>query len=185
MYCALNYSPIFRRISIGVSSASDRDLGLWRGTRPRMNERMDERTNGDNSVLWDAARCSRETRAEWSRFLQTKGTSRSHRHLGEGKPPPVPAGTKRCRRLQPAARNNHADVHGSPTVNGDHFKRSRPQCVYLANVKFTRGEKGSSNRYAARRHLAALSLEKTEIRSFCIAEDSPRSHGAWLVVTPL
>jgi len=50
-------------------------------------------------------------------------------------------------------------------------------------------EKGSSNRYAvpprahtaASRRLVSLSLSKTEIWSFCIAEDSPRSHGAWLV----
>lgn len=33
-------------------------------------------------------------------------------------------------------RNNRIDVHGHP-VNENHFKRSRLQCIYLANVKFT------------------------------------------------
>lgn len=48
---------------------------------------------------------------------------------------------------------------GMPTVNGDHFKRSRPQCVYLANVKFTCG-KGGTRIDTSRRHLAAC---------FCVA----------------
>lgn len=33
-------------------------------------------------------------------------------------------------------RNNRIDVHSYP-VNENHFKRSRLQCIYLANVKFT------------------------------------------------
>lgn len=57
-------------------------------------------------------------------------------------PPPLPGGPKGADDGNPL-RNNRADVHGSPTVNGDHFKRSRPQCVYLANVKFTCGKRGA------------------------------------------
>lgn len=67
-------------------------------------------------------------------------------------------------------RNNRVDVHGSPTVNEDHFKRSRPQCVYLANVKFTCGKRGTRNEAhtAAPRRSGFVSSE-TQIRSFCVA----------------
>jgi len=89
-------------------------------------------------------------------------------HLGEEKPAPSAWGPKGADDGNPL-RNNRADIHGSPTVNGDHFKRSRSQCVYLANVKFTRG-KGELESIraaplrtytAAFRRPVSLSLEKT------------------------
>jgi len=107
-----------------------------------MNEWMSERMT--IIVSFEVPRCSRETRSEWSWFLQRKERTevtdtgmdrapgrRGHRPQGRG---PKDADD------DDPLRNNRVNVHGSPTVNGNHFKRSRPQCVYLANVKFTRGK---------------------------------------------
>ncbi|CAL1673563.1 unnamed protein product [Lasius platythorax] len=88
-----------------------------------------------------------------------KGTSRSYRQeygrgtWEKGNRPRDPKGA------DDPLRNNRADVHGSPTVNGDHFKRSRPQCVYLANVKF--GKRGTMRRHGS-----------TSSPWFCVVRDT-------------
>lgn len=135
-------------IQAWVTSASDRETrGLWRGTRPRMNERMDEPTNGDNSVLWDAAMLSWNARRMIPIFTNERNVQKSPAarkgHLGEGrKPPPVP-GAQKVPTMATRCGTIALMFTGRPTVNVDHFKRSRPQCVYLANVKFTQWKRGA------------------------------------------
>ncbi|KAG7190778.1 hypothetical protein KM043_006849 [Ampulex compressa] len=82
--------------------------------------------------------------------------------------------------------NNCTDVHGRP-VNGNHFKRSRPQCVYLANVKFSRGEREpkpircgdtSLSRSLCTRRIVTLEENPIVLSRYSIA-----GFRAWLVLT--
>lgn len=79
-------------------------------------------------------------------------------------------------------RNNRLDVHGHP-VNGNHFKRSRPQCVYLANVKFTRGKRRAACTLANTLLPLFISCRcflrvPSKIGSFCRARSSALGRGS-------
>lgn len=152
---------------------------------------MKEWMSGRMAIIafFEMPRCSRETRAEWSWFLREKEPEVSSTEGAPGR-----RGTASDARQPKGAddddplRNNRADIHGSPTVNGDHFKRSRPQCVYLANVKFTRGKGGiridaTRRRGHTRRHLAVLFLCRPKDTNPIVLcdEGSLRSRRAWLV----
>lgn len=68
-------------------------------------------------------------------------------------------------------------------VNGDHFKRSRPQCVYLANVKFTCEKRRAAcipanTLLPSSVHGLLFSLRLSKIGSFCRARSSALGRGS-------
>lgn len=82
-----------------------------------------------------------------------KRASRSQRHrwghLVEGEPPSVFRDQKMPTMGNPRLeQSEQLPMFTGLPVNGDHFKRSRSQCVYLANVKFTPWKKRNTDRYA-------------------------------------
>lgn len=149
------------------------------------NENNSKRISLKRSVVLEA---DGMRRVDWSWFLIfPKGTFNNHwqRRCNGG------GGRERRKRGQTSRswkgadypwRNNRLDVHGHP-VNGNHFKRSRPQCVYLANVKFTRGKRKAACTLANTLLPLFISCRcflrvPSKIGSFCRARSSALGRGS-------